>query len=524
VDGKQMTATLPTSFNMADYCIGRPARSAPSKAALVVYDAGRPTEPTEEWSFAQLEDSILRLAAALGECGLKRGDRIAIRLGNSSQSALLFFASIAGGYIALPLSDQLTSSELGMLLADSGAAAIATASAQPSGTIPEGVIVLSPDDVAAMLKHPSRADYVPTYPDDPAFLVYTSGTTARAKGVLHAHRSAWGRRPMYQGWYGIGPDDRMLHAGAFNWTYTLGVGLTDPWANGATAIVCTGDKRPELWPGLISQTGATLFAAVPGIYRQILKYAPPDPASLGILRHGLMAGETPPPGLIERWTAATGRPLYEALGMSEISTYISTGPSVPYRPGTVGKAQAGRRVAILPADGGDEPLPVGHEGLIAVHRSDPGLMLGYWNRPEEEADVLRGDWFVGGDLGVMDEDGYITHLGRANELMNAGGYRVSPLEIETALAACPGVSEIACSEVHVRSDVSVIGAFVVKEAAAVLDAPAVKAFAASHLAAYKVPREVVFVDAIPRTRNGKVQRKKLAAIFDAAMRNAQQAS
>jgi acyl-coenzyme A synthetase/AMP-(fatty) acid ligase len=210
--------------------------------------------------------------------------------------------------------------------------------------------------------------------------------------------------------------------------------------------------------------------------------------------------------------------------MSEISTYISTGPSVPYRPGTVGKAQAGRRVAILPADGGDEPLASGQEGLIAVHRSDPGLMLGYWNRPEEEADVLRGDWFVGGDLGVMDEDGYITHLGRANELMNAGGYRVSPLEIETALAACPGVSEIACSEVHVRSDVSVIGAFVVKEAAAVLDAPAVKAFAASHLAAYKVPREVVFIDEIPRTRNGKVQRKKLAAIFDVAMRNAERAS
>ncbi len=82
---------------------------------------------------------------------------------------------------------------------------------------------------------------------------------------------------MYQGWYGITPDDRMLHAGAFNWTFTLGVGLTDPWANGATAIVCTGDKAPELWPTLIAATGATLFAAVPGVYRQILKYAPPGP-------------------------------------------------------------------------------------------------------------------------------------------------------------------------------------------------------------------------------------------------------
>ena len=232
----------------------------------------------------------------------------------------------------------------------------------------------------------------------------------------------------------------MLHAGAFNWTFTLGVGLTDPWANGATAIVCTGDKRPELWPGLIAATGATLFAAVPGVYRQILKYARPEPQALGRLRHGLMAGETPPPGLIEDWTAATGRPLYEALGMSEISTYISTGPSVPHRPGSVGKAQPGRRVAILPVTGGDEPLSPRSEGLIAVHRSDPGLMLGYWRRPEEEAQVFRGEWFVGGDLGSIDDDGYVTHLGRSNELMNAGGYRVSPQEVEAALARCPGVS------------------------------------------------------------------------------------
>jgi acyl-coenzyme A synthetase/AMP-(fatty) acid ligase len=303
----------------------------------------------------------------------------------------------------------------------------------------------------------------------------------------------------------------MLHAGAFNWTFTLGVGLTDPWANGATAIVCTGDKRPELWPGLIAATGATLFAAVPGVYRQILKYARPEPQALGRLRHGLMAGETPPPGLIEDWTAATGRPLYEALGMSEISTYISTGPSVPHRPGSVGKAQPGRRVAILPVTGGDEPLSPRSEGLIAVHRSDPGLMLGYWRRPEEEAQVFRGKWFVGGDLGSIDDDGYVTHLGRSNELMNACGYRVSPQEVEAALARCPGVSEVACTEIRVRSDVSVIAAFVVRAEGTEPDAAAIKTFAAEHLAAYKVPREVFFIDRIPRTANGKVQRKALAA-------------
>ncbi|MBS0251094.1 MAG: acyl--CoA ligase, partial [Proteobacteria bacterium] len=471
-----------------------------------------PEQPQESWTFAEIEDAILRLAGGLAERGLKPGDRIAIRLGNSSQSALLFFAAMAGGFIALPLSDQLTATELKSLLEDSGATAIAT-STPLSGDISSAGIILTSDDVASLMRDPSRADYARTAADDPAFLIYTSGTTSKPKGVLHAQRSALGRRPMYRGWYGVTPDDRMLHAGAFNWTFTLGVGLTDPWANGATAIVCTGDKAPELWPGLISATGATLFAAVPGVYRQILKYARPDRNALGKLRHGLTAGETPAPGLIEEWTAVTGLPLYEALGMSEISTYISTGPDVPYRPGTVGKPQAGRHIAILPAEGGDQPLPIGAEGLIAVHRSDPGLMLGYWNRPDEEAEVMRGEWFVGGDLGSIDADGYVTHLGRANEVMNAGGYRVSPLEIEAALSACPGVSEVACSEIRIRSDVSIIGAFVVGNDTTNIDADSLKTFAAERLAAYKVPREIVFVDKLPRTANGKVQRKALAALL-----------
>ena len=310
-----------------------------------------------------------------------------------------------------------------------------------------------------------RAAYADTAADDPAFLIYTSGTTASPKGVLHAQRSAFGRRPMYQGWYGIGPDDRMLHAGAFNWTFTLGTGLTDPWANGATAIIYTGEKDPALWPRLIAQTGATLFAGVPGVYRQMLKYANPARDDLGALRHGLMAGETPPPGLFEEWEARTGRPLYEALGMSEISTYVSSGPGVPRKPGAVGKAQPGRRVAVLPIDGGTEPLPAGEEGLLAVHRSDPGpdaRLLAAARR--RRAQVYRGDWFVGGDLAVIDAEGYVFHRGRANDLMKALGYRVSPLEVEAALAEHPSVAEVACAEVKVRADVSVIAAFVVPHA------------------------------------------------------------
>ncbi len=360
-----------------------------------------------------------------------------------------------------------------------------------------------------MIASRATTGYAATAANDPAYMIYTSGTTSRPKGVLHAQRAAWGRKPMYEGWYGLSAADRMLHAGAFNWTYTLGVGLTDPWACGATAIVYTGDKKPEHWPRLIAHSTATIFAAVPTVYRQILKYASPTRADLGQLRHGLIAGEPPPPGLFEDWHAATGIHLYEAFGMSEMSTYLSTSPTVPRKHGYIGRMQAGRAVAILPIDGGSGPLPAGEEGLIAVHRSDPGLMLGYWQRPEEDAEVTRGDWFVGGDLGVMDADGYVAHRGRANDIMKALGYRVAPQEIEAVIAQIPGVAEVACAEVHVRSGVTVIGAFVVAAAGVALTADTIVSHARTHLAAYKVPRQVVFLDALPRTQNGKLQRKAL---------------
>ena len=500
----------PARFNMTEYAIGRAAARVPDKAALIVVDEVGGA-PAEVWTFAELERAVLAIATGLRRLGLVRGDRVMIRLDNTSAYALLFFGAIAGGFVPLPASSALTAHEAQFLLEDSAAHAIALGNGLGVERVPKGVVELHGDEIEAMIAAGPEpgATYADTAADDPAYLIYTSGTTAHPKGVLHAQRAAWGRRPMYRGWYGIGPDDRMLHAGAFNWTYTLGTGLTDPWANAATAIVYTGDKHPELWPALIRDTGATLFAAVPGVYRQILKYAGSDCRDLGRLRHGLMAGETPPPGLFEEWRAATGRDIYEALGMSEVSTYVSCAPEVPRREGFVGKPQPGRRVAILPVDGGDELVPPGSEGLLAVHRSDPGLMLGYWRRPEEEAEVLRGEWFVGGDLARMDADGYLAHLGRANDVIKALGYRVSPQEIEAALAGHPAVAEVACAEVEVRPGVHVVGAFVVRREGAIVSEQDLVHFADAELAEYKRPRLVRFIDALPRTANGKIRRASL---------------
>ncbi|MGD9783748.1 MAG: class I adenylate-forming enzyme family protein [Hyphomicrobiaceae bacterium] len=500
----------PAAFNMARYVVGRAAERRPGAIALeVVPQAG--AAPSETWTFGRLEDAVLRVAGALADLGLARGDRVLIRLENTSAYAILFFGAIAAGLVPLATSTHLSETEAAFLIADCAPRAVALSDRLARSALPDGLLLLAPDDVASMMRSGRRADYAATLADDPAYMVYTSGTTASPKGVVHAQRAAWGRRPMYQGWYGLHESDRMLHAGAFNWTYTLGTGLTDPWANGATAIVFTGQKDAALWPRLIAETRATLFAAVPSLFRQILKYAlAADLAAMPALRHGLMAGEAPPQGLHEAWIRATGTPLYEALGMSEISTYVSTGPHVPPRPGTSGRAQPGRAIAVLPEDGGFELLATGETGLLAVHRSDPGLMLGYWQRPEEEAEVFRGDWFVGGDLASIDADGYVTHKGRANDIMKALGYRVAPQEVEAALALHPDVADVACAERRVRADLSIIAAYVVpRDPSAPPDADMLTTFAAGLLAPYKCPREIVFVTQLPRTANGKLMRRAL---------------
>lgn len=500
----------PQAFNMARYCFWAASAPRDKPALLVVHDPdGR---DVETWSYAALEETVLRAAFAFrASYGLKPGSRILIRLRNRTAYAIAFFGAIAGGFIPVPASPDLTERELAFILSDSEAAAIVLDESLPHGPFPPGLAIIPEKAFASAIEAGPLAQYADTAANDPAFLIYTSGTTANPKGVLHAHRSAWGRRPMYQGWYGIASTDRLMHAGSFNWTYTMGTGLTDPWANGATAIVYTGEKDPALWPRLMQAFDVTIFAAVPGVYRQILKYGAPTRAALPALRHGLTAGEALPNAVADEWRDRTGTPLYEALGQSEISTYISSAPGIPRKPGRVGRPQAGRSVAILDEDGGEEPLAPGAQGLIAVHRSDPGLMLGYWKRPEEEAEVYRGSWFIGGDAGVMDEEGYVTHLGRHNDLMNAGGYRVSPAEVEHELARHSAVADVGVAEIPIREGVSIIAAFVVpNDKADNRLAEDLAAFAAATLAAYKCPKDYILVKSLPRTGNGKLKRADLA--------------
>jgi len=498
---------VPARFNLARYCLSENARTQPDRIGLTVVG----DKSALRLSYREIDEKTRRLAGGLRALGLPRGARVMIRMGNEANAALAYFAAIAAGYVALIASSQLTFEEAEFLRADSEAAAlILGAEFEREPHKAEGCQVLRPDRVARLFEAEPLADYADTDCDEPAYLVYTSGTTSRPKGVLHAHRAAFARRLMYPHWMGLTAADTMLHAGAINWTYTLGVGVVDPFACGAAAVLYNGKPDPSVWGRLIEERRATIFAAVPGVYRQILKHGAPQTQDLSSLRHGLSAGAALSPQLLAEWRAQTGKEIFEAYGMSEISTFVSSGPTTPVRPGSPGRPQPGRIVAALPRDGGAQPVSCGEIGLLAVREDEPGLMLRYWNREAEEREARRGEWFVSGDLISFDADGYVHLHGRADEIMNAGGYRVSPAEVERCLLAHPDVAEAAVAERPGRDEgTTIIKAYVVAREGRDPPEDDLLAYCAEHLAAYKRPRAVLRLDHLPRNANGKLMRAAL---------------
>ncbi|MGL4280731.1 MAG: class I adenylate-forming enzyme family protein [Albidovulum sp.] len=436
-------APCPAPFNLAEHVLAA-GRATPDRIALVILRAGG----AERWSYGRLTDAVLAVAGGLLDRGLRPGDRLLLRLGNGVSFPLAFLGAIAAGIVPVPTPAGLTAPEVARVVALVRPAMIV---AGPGIALPDPTTVpLLPEADLRGFEGGPRAGWAKGDPDRLAYVVMTSGTSGTPRAVAHAHRVIWARRMMHQGWQGLAATDRLFHAGALNWTYTLGVGLLDPWAVGATAMVLAEGTGIAQIPLLLKRHQVSIFAAVPGVYRKILSENPT--LSLPHLRHGLSAGEKLPPALRNAWRAATGTDVHEAMGMSEVSTFLSSSPARPAPDGATGYAQPGRRFAVLGEDGA--PVERGTAGVLSVHRSDPGLFLGYLDG--ETITPSQGDWFQTGDIVTMQADGAIESLGRGDDMLNAGGFRVSPAEIEAVMNAHPGVTASAAVELMVKTDVSVI--------------------------------------------------------------------
>ncbi|KUJ86071.1 benzoate--CoA ligase [Ruegeria marisrubri] len=489
----------PAPFNLAAHVMGR-ADALADKVALSVLR----TDGAESWTYGQLQSAIRGTATGLLQAGLKPGDILLMRLGNTVEFPITYLGAITAGIVPVPTSSQLTEPETARIIAELSPAAILR---DPDVACAAHPFQIGLTDLISMRDLPP-AEYQMGDPERMAYVVYTSGTSGKPRAVAHAHRAIWARQMMMDGWYGLTENDRLCHAGAFNWTYTLGTGLMDPWTMGATALIPEPGTDIGALPTLLCTHEATVFAAAPGVYRKMLQES--EKIESPTLRHGLCAGEKLSRHLHERWVKATGTELYEAYGMSECSTFISSSPAHPARGDALGQPQPGRRVAILGPDG---PVPQGAEGTIAVHRSDPGLMLTYLNAPEEAEARMQGEWFLTGDQGAMAVDGQITYLGRDDDMMNAGGYRVSPVEVEAVLSRYPGITQVGAAAVEVKKDTFVIAAFYTGPEE--LDVAALRTYVEANLARYKQPRAFIHLPALPTGGNGKLLRRALPAYFKA---------
>lgn len=486
--------TGPRAFNLAGHVLARAGTL--DKPALTILHPDR----DETLAYADLLHLAQTTATALLAHGLVPGDRILLRLGNTLAFPILYLAAIWAGLVPIPTSAALTGPEITKLAALVQPKLIAAEPCIPKPDHPAPILV--PDLPAWSRLGPAvlhEGD-----PDREAYIIFTSGTSGAPMAVSHAHRAILARGQMHVHWEGLTGTDRLLHAGALNWTYTLGTGLLDPWTVGATALIPAAGTPTTALPALLERAEATILAAAPGVYRQLLRT---DFPKLPRLRHGLSAGESLPHALRQQWRDRTGTDLHEALGMSEVSTYLSGSPSRPAPEGTTGYAQPGRHIAILDAHG--HPVPRGEPGELAVSTADPGLMRHYLGHLPPE-----GLWFRTGDAAVMAPDGAITHLGRKDDLLNAGGFRVSPTEVEAAFHDLP-LTACAAVQVEPTPGTTIIALFY--EAPCEIEASTLRECAEKTLARWKQPRHYQRLDALPRTASttgtGKLIRKALAARY-----------
>lgn len=523
------TWEIPPYFNIAVACSDAhsegPRRDLP---AVIVDDDAR---GVSQLSFGELAEQTSRFAQLLRELGIAAGDRVLIRLPNCIEYSMVFLGAIKRGALPVPTSMLLTADEIAYLARDSGATAVVTdsdswndmhAALAAAGHLRHAILVTSDatghvaapgvevTDLSRALRGISHCEGAhPTRADDPAYLVYTSGTTSYPKGVLHAQRVLLGKQPSSRYWFDFQGHERVLHSGKYNWTYVLGTGLMDPLFHGHTTIVHEGSNDGPIWPALIAKHRATTFIGVPTLYRHILQRTTCGAADVPSVHHYMCAGEPLPVEVLRRWHERFGRYIYEGLGMTECSYYLCQTVAHPIRPGSAGFIQPGHDVKLLDPTTWRE-VGTNQEGMLCIPRSDPALALGYWNQPDETARCFHGEWFLTGDYARQDEDGYIWFLGRRDDLIKSFGYRVSPLEVDRVFRDHPDVLDAATHGERIDQDKLLVVTYVILRPGSPISADDLLRYGRQHLASYKAPKIVYLVNDLPRTRNGKILRRALS--------------
>ena len=521
---------IPEFFNIGQACTAsHKNKENEEKIAMIVEDDEL---GNSEITYQELNRRSNQFGQLLVNLGITIQDRVLIRLPNSLDYPISFLGAMKSGAISVPTSTLLAPEELVYIIKDSGARALVIDKKAWKFIQPElqksdcknlRFILLSGkgefqsqeqfillDIHEELNKITAINPFYKTKAEDPAYLVYTSGTTGYPKGVLHAHRALIGRGPASQYWFDFhsSGDDRILHSGKFNWTYVLGSGLMDPLYLGKTVIVYEGKNDANTWIQLIKKHQATIFIGVPTIYRQLIQKTTATKKDVPSLRYCMSAGEHLSDEVFRFWNERFELNIYEAVGMSEFSYYLSQNKYAPIKPGSAGFPQPGHAIQLIDIET-LEPVPPGEEGMICVPSNDPGLFLRYWNLEEETKKYVHDDWFFTGDYARYDTEGYIWFLGRKDDIIKSFGYRVSPYEIERVYKSHPDIADCAAIGEEIEKDKILVTAYIIPHANVSIDPNDLINFGKKHLAAYKAPKTIYLTKEFPRTKNGKILRKDI---------------
>jgi benzoate-CoA ligase family protein len=378
--------------------------------------------------------------------------------------------------------------------------------AQRASALKRLFVVDTPEFERALAGAGDTLDTFAGHRDDAAVWLFSGGTTGRPKAVVQTHTSFANTTECYaKGWLGYGSSDVTLSVPKLFFGYATGSNLLFPFAVGATAVLFPDRCTAEVVFEKIARHRPTILVNVPTMVNQMVSHAAARHQDLSSLRFATSAGEALPVELHERWKATFGVDLLDGLGTAEMwHIFISNRPG-EVRPGTLGRVVSGFEVRVRDDEGRD--LPAGEVGWLWVQGNSRAL--GYWQQMDKTQSAFRGEWYVSGDMISMDAEGFVTYAGRGDDMLKVSGRWLSPQEVENCLLQHSGVREVVVVGVQDAAGLTVPRAFVVANGATPGLAEELTAFVRQRLAGYKAPRDIVFLDALPRTHLGKVDRGAL---------------
>lgn len=509
---------IPSSFNFAEDVVDYWAEKDNNLCLIWENSTGE----KKQYTYSEMSMLTKRLAWSFQQSGIKKGDRVLVVLPRIPEWQITVVAALRIGAIPIPCIEMLTADEIAYRVDHAEAKAIVCRS-QHIENINAGLknidlrfSVGSQEgwiNINNCLEQTKEASNTPIAAEDPVILYYTSGSSGNPKGVLHSARSLYSWRFSARHWLDVKPGDRIWCTADTGWSKAGTSILFGPWSEGGTSFFYDGPFDPKERLSLLSKNKITIYCAPATELNRVVQ-EDISTYDISALRRTVSAGEAMSPTIADKWQEASGLSVAEAYGQTETLMTALTTTNIDVRVGSMGISAPGSELSIINDDGVE--LSAGEVGHIALKLPNPQMMLGYWREPKRLADAIiqgqENEWFVTGDLGKKDTDGYFWYEGRSDDVINSAGYRIGPTEVENAILKHEGVLDCAAVASPDASRGEVVKAFIVlKEGVTPSEklTSEIQNFVKKIASPYKYPRKIEYRPSLPKGPTGKLLRRSL---------------